>query len=193
MGYTLYHGNTKQAIEDMVENNSLLEKYKSSGDKHYLGDGFYFYNDLKQAEHWAKMKVTRNQKYKGQKWAVLECIVEYEEENCLDLDQREEQEFFFYEMRRLDKQIKEKELDIDEYCDAYFCNHLGGRLDLVILSKTFVYKDKHKIFPPLFSNVRSEPYSKTRHFRTEKQYVLRDKSIVSNLRMLHNSDLKEVK
>lgn len=176
---TLYHGNTEKAINEIIEEGMLLDKYKSSGDKHYLGDGFYFYNDLKQAEHWAKMKVTRHEKFLGQNWAVLECLVTYDEYHFLDLDMREQQDFFFREMKRLDKQIKEKELEINEYSDAYFCNHLSKILDLVMVSKTFVYKDKHNIYPPLFSNIKSEPYAKTRHFRTEKQFVIRDKRIVT--------------
>ena len=177
----LYHGNTEKAINEILEEGMLLDKFKSYGDKHYLGDGFYFYNDLKQAEHWAKMKVTRSKKYFGQNWAVLKSSVTYDEEYFLDLDFREQQDFFFNEMKRLDKQLKEKELEVDEYSDAYFCNYLSRILDLVMVSKTFVYKDKHNIYPPLFSNNKSSPYAKTRHFRTEKQFVIRDKRIVSRL------------
>lgn len=36
----LYHGNTEKAINEILEEGMLLDKFKSYGDKHYLGDGF---------------------------------------------------------------------------------------------------------------------------------------------------------
>ncbi|TKC16740.1 hypothetical protein [Robertmurraya kyonggiensis] len=176
----LFHGNTESAINEIINSGNIPEKFISKGDTYFLGDGFYFYNDSIQAKVWAKMKVSRNTKYIGQNWAVLKCEMFYNEELFLDLDKREEQNFFFDEMVRLNDQILAKDLEIEEYNDAYLCNHLTNRLDLEILTKTFVYKDKHKTLPTLFSNKKNSPYSITRHFRTEKQYAIKqDKLIIS--------------
>ncbi|HEU4965661.1 MAG TPA: hypothetical protein VFV52_17770 [Bacilli bacterium] len=172
----LFQGNTRSAIEHMVSQQTLLGKYESKGDKHYLGDGFYFYEDFFQALVWVKMKVTRNMKYLGQPWGVMKCEIEFDENSFADLDEREEQNFFFAEMVRLRREIASNNLVIAEYSDAYLCNHLSKILDLSILAKTFVYRDKHNSFPTLFSNDRSQPYSITRHFRTERQYVVKNRT-----------------
>lgn len=68
--YTLFHGNTEKVVDDIIKARQLLPIYKSTGPKHYLGDGYYFYDDSLQAKVWALMKVTRNEKYKDQPWAV---------------------------------------------------------------------------------------------------------------------------
>jgi hypothetical protein len=81
----------------------LLDEYKSIGDKHYLGDGYYFYHDLSQAKVWDLLKVTRTEKYYGQSIGVLKCVVEVDDDCVMDLDNRDEQDYFFAEMKRLKK------------------------------------------------------------------------------------------
>ncbi|MFF2482385.1 hypothetical protein [Paenibacillus sp. NPDC058071] len=137
-----------------------------------MGDGYYFYHDEVQARVWANMKVTRNENYKNENWAVLKCIVYLNEENYMDLDLRENQDFFFQEMHRLKLELEKKQINIKDYNDAFMCNHLSNILALDMLSKTFPYKDKKDNFPPFFSNQKSKPYGITRHFRTEKQYCI---------------------
>ncbi|CAM3425007.1 hypothetical protein PALU110988_21910 [Paenibacillus lupini] len=176
----LFHGNTESVIDQTVDSQSLLPAYKSSGDKHYLGDGYYFYHDEEQAKTWAMMKVTRNEKYKHENWAVLKCKIRVNEENYMDLDLRENQNFFFEEMHRLKLLLYNRQISIQEYNDAFMCNHLANILVLELISKTFSYKDKHDSFPPLFSNQKSKPYGITRHFRTEKQYCIVTPHIVSS-------------
>lgn len=180
LSLTLYHGNTKKAIQEIISGHHFPDKFKSTGDAHYLGDGFYFYHDPIQAEVWAKMKVSRNPKYLGKDWAVLKCCVAVEEDEFLDLDNREEQNFFFSEMIRLYEQLGARRLELIEYNDAYLCNHIASITGVVVISKTFPYVDREEVFPPKFSNDKVPPYSITRHFRTEKQYVVRcSNSIVS--------------
>ena len=178
----LFHGNTESAIDEIVANKEIPDKFMSKGDTHYLGDGFYFYDDPIQAQVWAKMKVSRKYKYRDQNWAVLKCEIEYDDASMfMDLDKRAEQNFYFREMLRLHNKILEKRLgSIIEYNDAYLCNYLTKKLGLEIITKTFVYQDLYNKFPTLFSNTKASPYSITRHFRTEKQYVIKsDKFIIS--------------
>jgi hypothetical protein len=178
---TLYHGNTELVIDQIVTAKCFLPKFKSLGDKHYLGDGFYFYHDEDQAEVWAQMKVTRNLKYSGNNWAVLKCEIAINDDTFMDLDQRADQDFFFKEMFKLNGLLQSGSLEIENYCDSYLCNHLANILDLSVLTKTFAYKDKRDIFPALYSNIKSAPYTITRHFRTEKQYVIRDSAIITKI------------
>ncbi|MCD9020242.1 hypothetical protein [Cohnella silvisoli] len=177
---TLFHGNTQSAIDEMVNARQLLEKFRSTGDSHYLGDGFYFYNDPIQAEVWAKMKVNRNPKYFGENWAVMKCDIKVEEDRFLDLDNREEQDFFFSEMIRLYEQLETRNLELMEYNDAYLCNHIASITEVQLISKTFPYLDREEAFPSKFSNDKVPPYSITRHFRTEKQYVVRHSNLISS-------------
>lgn len=180
--YTLYHGNTKKVIDDIINAKQLLPIYKSTGPKHYLGDGYYFYDDPVQAKVWAIMKVTRNEKYKGKPWAVLKCEVEVDDDKIFDLDNRVQQDFFFEEMFQLQQQIKNGELEIEQYRDTFLCNHLARILNIDLFSKTFPYLDKGKIVPSLFSNenpkLRGDLVSYTRHFRTETQYCLRNEALI---------------
>ena len=177
---TLFHGNTKSAIDEMVGAQQLLEQFRSRGDAHYLGDGFYFYHDPIQAEVWAKMKTNRNPKYQGENWAVMKCEIKVEEDLLLDLDNREEQDFFFSEMIKLYEQLERRQLELIEYSDAYLCNHIASITGVRLIAKTFSYIDKEEAFPVKFSNEKFPPYAITRHFRTEKQYVIRDSnSLVS--------------
>jgi len=175
---TLYHGNTESAIDEIHNTSCFSEKFKSIGERHYLGDGFYFYNDPVQAEVWAKMKVNRHTTYLGQNWAVLKCSIQVKEEQYFELDNREEQEFFFLEMARLQDQLQTRQLEIDEYNDSYLCNHIAGITGVELISKTFSYIDSKEIYSPKFSNDKVPPYSITRHFRTEKQYVIRNSNII---------------
>lgn len=137
--HTLYHGNTEKVVDDIIEPGQLLPIYKSSGPDHYLGDGYYFYDDPVQAKVWAIMKVTRNEKYRGQPWAVLQCTVEVDDENVFDLDHREQQDFFFEEMYQMKKLIENGAIEVEQYKDTYLCNHLAGILDIELFIKTFPY------------------------------------------------------
>jgi hypothetical protein len=167
---TLFHGNTEKVIDDTIAAGKCLSQYKSTGPKHYLGDGYYFYDDPEQARIWALMKVTRNPIYLGQPWAVLKCEVEVEDGKIFDLDKRKEQDFFFEEMLKIHIQIQSGDLEVECYRDTYLCNHLANILGIEMFTKTFPYKDKKEIVTPIFSNVRPKEFPITRHFRTEKQY-----------------------
>mgnify|MGYP001486714024 CR=1 FL=1 len=180
LSLTLFHGNTRKAIDEIISLQYFPEKFKSTGDTHYLGDGFYFYRDPVQAEVWARMKVNRNTTYKGEDWAVLKCRVSIEEEQFLDLDNREEQNFFFSEMIRLYEQLKARNLKLIEYSDAYLCNLIASITGVQVIAKTFPYVDREEVFSPKFSNEKVPPYSITRHFRTEKQYVVRNSSLIDS-------------
>ena len=130
------------------------------------------------------MKVTRNERYKGQPWAVLQCTVEVDDEKVFDLDNREQQDFFFEEMFHMQKQIENGELDVEHYRDTYLCNHLALILDIDLFIKTFPYVDKGRVVTPLFSNEdprkRANLIAYTRHFRTETQYCLRKETLISS-------------
>lgn len=177
--FTLYHGNTEKVIDDIVSAGSCLSNYKSTGPQHYLGDGYYFYDDPAQAKIWAIMKVTRNSKHLGQPWAVLKCEIEIDDDKIFDLDKREEQDFFFEEMLKMHIQIRSGNLEVESYRDTYLCNHLSNILGIELFIKTFPYKNKVEIVTPVFSNIKPVEFPITRHFRTEKQYCLRTENIIS--------------
>lgn len=58
-------------------------------DDHWLGQGSYFYkDDEEQAKLWAKNKVLKHAKYKGETPCVIEVVLEANESNFLNLDSR---------------------------------------------------------------------------------------------------------
>jgi|GEM_PF-3262502 len=184
----LYHGNTESAVDQIVASQTLPVHLMSTGDGHYLGDGYYFYQDIEQAKIWSIMKVTRKEKYRNDAWAVLRSTVRFAEGKYMDLDSREHQDFFFKEMMRLREVIHSQHLKVEQYSDSYMCNHLARILGLDIIAKTFAYKNKHEAYPPLFSNERSRPYGITRHFRTEKQYCVRNSAVAVTLEKVMRGD-----
>lgn len=175
----LYHGTIeKYAIDDIGKQKI----FHSAGENHYLGDGIYLYSDPLHALVWASMKTKRYQKNKeSAKPAVLEVQIDIPEENHMDLDQREFQDIFFEYREKYLKLLKQSS-EIKYYTDSHFCNFLSARIAAKMISKTFVYiHPKEDQLPVLNSNNKDTNVGITRHYRTEKQFCLKDDSFIKHI------------
>lgn len=180
----LYHGTVESKAIDIISEQKFND---SDGEKHYLGRGIYLYDDLEQAIVWAKLKRNDLRK-KGiyDRYAIIECIVDIELEEIFDLDKRAYQDFFFKERNNYINLIKNASLEYTYYNDRNFFNFLFDTADVQIISKTFPYiHPKEKQVRYLLSNDKTTHRDVTRHYRTEKQYCVRDSSIIKSIKLFN--------
>jgi hypothetical protein len=82
-----FHG-TAESCALKIDETRYFE-FGDPRNDHWLGQGSYFFReDEEQAIFWAKNKVTRQTKFKGETPCVIEVILETEESKFLNLDSR---------------------------------------------------------------------------------------------------------
>ncbi|MCM2979230.1 hypothetical protein M3592_28025 [Priestia aryabhattai] len=181
MSTTFYHGTIEPNGEKIYDTQSFLF---SDGEKHLLGKGIYLYKDPIQAKVWARMKAD----YEKSKPVILEVEVDVNQDDYLDLDIREHQDFFFRQRKQFLTKIKEKSLTHVQahYTDSHFCDFLVGRTNDTIVAKTFVYALPHesRAIPVRYTNQKQTDRNITRHYRTEKQYCIKNHTLIKNIGIL---------
>jgi len=178
MEITFYHGTIEEYGRKIYEGESFQF---SDGEEHLLGKGVYLYDDPKHAAVWAKMKA----KYNSGKAMILKVMVDVNEDDYLDLDSRDGQDFFFQQRDiffayTMDKGVQNIK---NYYTDSQFCDFLVQITSDTMFSKTFVYihpRDRNKI-PVRHTNQKQTDRNITRHFRTEKQYCLKDLDLITDI------------
>ncbi|HWK24752.1 MAG TPA: hypothetical protein VNS08_17190 [Ureibacillus sp.] len=178
METVFYHGTIEEYGTEIYNGEPF---HFSDGEKHLLGKGVYLYKDPKHALVWARMKA----KSEGSKPMILRVTVDVNEEDYLDLDSRDGQDFFFEQRDVFLALTKDKGITYikNYYTDSHFCDFLVQRTSDTMLSKTFVYihpRDRAKI-PVRHTNQKQTDRNITRHFRTEKQYCLKDLDLITNV------------
>lgn len=172
----LYHGTTDYAAVDILSSEEVTF---SKGDKHYLGEGIYLYADPYHALTWATLKA----KSKKLNPFVFQFDVEVVEDEFMDLDLRKDQDFFFQRRREYIRAIEVKELNRDYYNDSQFCDFISEYFGVKMLAKTFVYvHSKDSDLPVRYSNQKDTDYNITRHFRTEKQFCLKENKWIKSIK-----------
>ena len=87
---TLYHGTKKENAEKIIESQKM---FPSQGDKHWLGDGIYFYEEGFHAFKWIWYKENdRNRLLKN--YAIIKAEVICEESRIFDLTRIEHKLLF---------------------------------------------------------------------------------------------------
>jgi hypothetical protein len=172
-----------------------VEEFRSKGERHLLGDGSYFYHDPDQARVWATMKSRRHKRHNDTYWAVLECSVYIENDYFIDLDLRNEQDTFFDFMKDVNRKLSLAygvEMAVDSYTDAALCNYIAEIAGAKVIAKTFPYEGG--ILPTYFTNRRPREGSGfTCHYRTERQYVVRDPEIIRGIRLFDEGRVRPLK
>lgn len=77
--YEVYHTTDASNVCEILANGFKYNK----NDRHWLGDGFYFFLDKKLADDWATKDIRRYGKINSP--SCIKCIVEVDENNLLDL------------------------------------------------------------------------------------------------------------
>ena len=115
-----HHGTDIDSCKSILKSNYKISK----GDQHWLGEGVYFFieglstDTIDLAEKWAIAEAWDNdvKKYKYQEFAVIESLIEVEEDKILDLTTKDGVEFltdlvklFFDRIKESKKNQKNKE------------------------------------------------------------------------------------
>ncbi|PFW00286.1 hypothetical protein COL08_00765 [Priestia megaterium] len=178
-----YHGTLEEFGLDIYESQTFIH---SDGEEHLLGKGIYLYEDLDQAKVWGITK-SKSDKYAGSKPILLEVEVDFQEDYYLDLDSREGQDFFFDQRNTFFYLVKDKNIlkVKNYYTDSHFCDFLVDKTSDTMLSKTFVYiHKKSRQMPYRHTNQKKTDRDITRHFRTEKQFCLKDDNLVKKISII---------
>lgn len=175
----LYHGTTEMRVFEIFREGKFNH---STGEKHYLGSGIYFYEDLSQAIVWAKLVSKRDQRPP----CVIKATIKVNDDQYMNLDYRDDQDLFF-KFRKKYIESYMKHFDAEYYNDSLFCDFLAKRFFVKMMSKTFVYIREPQI-PVLLSNQKWTNRNITRHYRTEKQYCLKDDHWIQEISLEWRAD-----
>lgn len=167
--FCLYHGTTVDKGQSILVQQKFLP---SSGNRHWLGDGIYFFEQEKDAVQWVE---------KYGEYVVLETNLSVPPERFFDLLNENQREAFEYVMETIldnaeqhNLQISRKD-KIDGYVINFMCNVLNFPIDIV---KAAFY----------FENDRFRRYiekygaSPTRMRVAQIQYCLRNERCIIEIR-----------
>ena len=140
-----YHGTREDIANNILRTNFHIKNEV----KPWLGSGIYFFEENQElAKNWA------NERYRGKRTRVLECLLEVPDDKVLDLvDPRSEHNTIFQAQRtalieslngKLDVLIKNNE-DFDSKTLNVMCPRLGY---LLVRAATYTYTDfdrRHKM------------------------------------------------
>ncbi|WP_139492173.1 hypothetical protein [Brevibacillus dissolubilis] len=177
-----YHGTVRSFADEIVRTQRLGY---SGGEQHFLGNGVYLYKEQLQARVWAEMKA----KSRMSEPVVLRVGVCVPGLEYLDLDLRANQDEFFYWRQQYLKKLGLPGAQHPYYTDSHFCDFISEVLSVNMLAKTFVYvHKKEQQLPVLHTNQKQTNRNITRHFRTEKQYCLKEDSWIKDISEWQVSD-----
>jgi hypothetical protein len=163
-----YHGTIRPFVDIIVADKHFNT---SNGEEHLLGKGIYLYEDQFQAQKWARMKAA----YLNTDPVVLAVQAEINEEEVMDLDFRKDQDLFFKNRKLFLDAVEKHRFQVSYYTDSHFCDFLSSLFSVKILSKTFVYTNKHeRQIPVRYTNQKQTDRGVTRHYRTERQFCIKD-------------------
>jgi len=167
-----YHGTKKKLAKSICQNNFVINK--DLDNKLYLGAGIYFFHICEDAIDWNiknfKSVLNRLPNFKEliKKYTVIESRIQVNENEILDLDEREN----LYKLEKL-VELFEKQLENNlEYKTAKYKTtaiinllYKNGYMNSKVLSKTFIGK-----FSPVYLE-KFDSYPR-------KMFCVKDESII---------------
>lgn len=118
---TVYHGTTKKNALSILKSNEFIPG-EDNIDEQYLGKGIYFFRNMQHAVWWNLRHASHNnvthliyRKYMS-KYSVLNCKIEYDEENLLDLNDMNQ----VAKYNKICQKLKDKFLNDDDYKNAKY-------------------------------------------------------------------------
>jgi hypothetical protein len=165
MFLTGYHGTTSSNAELILKNNYKI----SSGDKEWLGDGVYFYNELSDAYEWRESE------------AILHSVIKIGEDEYLDIDSDEGKETFNKIIDIISKEYKS----------------INNDPKYAVQNQCAIMKIIWKCFPKIMAISASFAKSPTR-YRTlldtrpkRKEFCVRDNSCIKLTYLIRKDDLDD--
>lgn len=180
---TLFHGTDLEAANNILREKKFEWKRNK---EHWLGNGFYFYEDLSLAKWW-----TSNPSKKfGKKIiepAILKCEITYNEDNICDLGKLEDYNFFLknyfdYFLCNLESGSK-RHVNYKTHRCAY-CDFFERRYEYDMIIGNFYLPDQPYLSEdyPVFVNAIGLPY-------IEKQYCLFNSDVITDIQIMAGRDI----
>lgn len=175
-----YHGTEITRGNRFISNNSMEE---SIGDKHWLGNGSYFYEEMFYAYKWIKDmfcdKEKRSHKEYDElinKYIILTCNIRTKEERIFDLDKYEYKYLFDYFFEKLEKQ--------KNYSKRFENHKIADGVVINIMFNEYGYKNKYDVVIASFSRrnnkYKNNPITRLKHVM-EKQICVKNIKIVEDI------------
>ncbi|MGM0410328.1 MAG: hypothetical protein ACQEQF_06145 [Bacillota bacterium] len=171
-----YHGCNHKRGKKILETEKIIF---SKGDRHWLGDGFYLYEDPIYAYHWIKNMFKSNKKgYNISNnneiedfFYILKCSYNVDEDRIFNLDKLKHKLFFDYLRKSLTEKL-EKMNKSKRISEGVLINYIYNELD---------YSKKFDVFVATFHG-RKFKYKKNKHYRIntlpEKQICIKNDKII---------------
>lgn len=180
---TLYHGTDLDAAELILKEKKFVW---SPNKEHWLGNGFYFYDDLSLAKWWTT-KPTKKFGIKINKPAILKCEITYNEEEICDLGKYEDYNFFlenyfdYYEWYL--KNGPKERVNYKTHRCAY-CDFFKDRFGYEMLIGNFYLPDQPYLSEhyPDFVKAIGLPY-------IEKQYCVYENELITDIQIITGRDI----
>lgn len=183
----VFHGTEKQRGIKIIDNKKMEE---SIGDKHWLGNGAYFYEQLFLSYKWIRDMFKDRQRQEHNtyedlidKYIILHCNIKVDKSRIFDIDGNYEHKFIF---DRFIKNINEdknhsKRLSKQIIADGVVLN---------IMFSEYKYIDKYDVVIASFEKKRSEYHNND---KTRLNYVLEKQICVKNLSKVYDINNKDFK
>lgn len=169
----LYHGTELKNAKKILNGEFKVKK----SDEHWLGNGVYFFEDESLAKWWTTNPTTKFGTQQITKPAVIECQIEIDKQDILDLRCLEDYNFFceIYRdifLKQVISNSSEKPLEITKLRCA-FCDFMQERYQYKMIIGTF-YQPNQPYLPTRYGKY----FKKFRLPYIEIQYSIFDNDII---------------
>lgn len=175
-----FHGSWEFRKKEMLLCN---EMQITRGDKHWLGDGVYFYKDMYDAYSWIKNmykdKFCEEPKSYDElsKWyGIIIGEIEVEKARIFDLDNKHNNLL----IEEVTKKLKSRQA----YSQRFKDDEINDGVTLNIIFNDFGYKDKYDVVIATFSpkGINYKGKSTRFEYRLENQICVKNKSVIKDIK-----------
>lgn len=175
-----FHGTKRQRGIEIIDNGQMK---KSIGDKHWLGDGAYFYEQLFFSYKWIK-DMFKSRQYRDhstyedliEKYLILHCNIKVNKERIFDIDNNFEHKCIF---DRFTEKINEDK----QYFERLSNQNIGDGVVLNIIFSEYKYINKYDVVIASFETKKSKYKNND---RTRLNFVLEKQICVKNLNVVYD-------
>ncbi|EHR0219372.1 hypothetical protein [Clostridium perfringens] len=183
--HIVYHGTERTRGEKFIDRQAMEP---SIGNRHWLGDGSYFYKDLFYSYKWINdMYISRNKKRHKDyeelisQYKILCCIININKDRIFDLDENLEHKLLFDE-------FKAKVNEHSKYKSALGNENIWDGIVLNIMFNEYGYTKKYDLIVASFVRREIKNNKSRLNHVLEKQICVKNLEVISKIR---NKEFKE--
>lgn len=183
--HIVYHGTERTRGERFIDSQAMDI---SIGNKHWLGDGSYFYKDLFYSYKWINdMYISKNKdRHKNyedlvSQYKILCCIININKDRIFDLDENLEHKFLF-------DYFKDKINEDSKYKSDLNKEYIWDGIVLNIMFNEYGYTKKYDLIVASFVRREIKNNKSRLNHVLEKQICVKNLDVISKIR---NKEFKE--